>query len=191
MSKLHWKPGNLIYPVPVVLVSCGDIKNDYNLITVCWTGTICTNPAMCYISLRPERYSYEMIKKTNQFVINLTTKALAYATDWCGVKSGRDFNKFKEMNLTCTKAQKVKSPLILESPVNIECEVKEIKKLGSHDMFISEIVAVNADKKYINQDNSFNFAKSKPICYSHGKYYLVGEFLGKFGFSVKKKKRKK
>ncbi len=188
MSKLFWKPGTMIYPVPAVMVSCGTKKTVYNIITIAWTGTICTNPAMCYISIRPERYSHEIIKQNGDFVINLTTLKLAYATDWCGVKSGRDFDKFKEMNLTPIKAQKVKSPLILESPINIECIVKEIKPYGSHDMFIAEVAAINADDKYINKkDDSFNLAEAKPICYSHGKYYSLGKYIGKFGFSVQKK----
>jgi flavin reductase (DIM6/NTAB) family NADH-FMN oxidoreductase RutF len=192
MSKIIWKPGNMVYPVPAAMVSCGSKREEYNIITIAWTGTICTNPAMCYISVRPERHSYEIIKRTGCFVINLTTIKLAFATDWCGVRSGRDFDKFKEMNLTPVKAKKIDAPLILESPVNIECAVKEIKKLGSHDMFIAEVLSINADEKFINKkDDSLDLAKADPICYSHGKYYAMGEFIGKFGFSVQKKKKKK
>jgi flavin reductase (DIM6/NTAB) family NADH-FMN oxidoreductase RutF len=188
MPKVTWKPGTMIYPLPVVLVSCGSIRSEYNIITIGWTGTICTSPALCYISIRPERHSYEIIKRTGSFVINLTTRKLAFATDWCGVKSGRDFDKFKEMNLTPVTAKVVSSPLILESPINIECIVKEIKPLGSHDMFIAEVVSINADEKYINgKTNALDLAQTDPICFSHGKYYAMGEFIGKFGFSVKKK----
>ncbi len=190
MSKISWKPGTMIYPVPAVMVSCGNEKTGFNIITIAWTGTICTNPAMCYISIRPERHSYNIIKETGDFVINLTTRKLAFATDWCGVKSGKDFDKFKEMKLTRGNAQKVSSPIIQESPINIECMVKEIKPLGSHDMFIAEVVAINADEKLFNkEDDSFNLAKAGPICYSHGKYYAVESLIGKFGFSVQKKKK--
>ncbi len=187
MEKIIWKPGTMIYPLPAVMVSCGSYRKEYNIITVAWTGIICTEPPMCYISLRQDRFSYNIIKKNKNFVINLTTKKLAYATDWCGVNSGRDNDKFKKMKLTPVKAHKINAPLIEESPVNIECVVKEIKHLGSHDMFISEIVAINADNKYIDKKtNAFNLDKANPICYSHGKYYDLGNFIGKFGFSVKK-----
>jgi flavin reductase (DIM6/NTAB) family NADH-FMN oxidoreductase RutF len=191
MSKIFWKPGTLIYPLPAVLISCGSNEEEHNIITIAWAGTICTNPPMCYISIRPERYSYNIIKKNRDFVINLTTKKLAYATDWCGVKSGREFNKFKEMNLHKEIAQKVKSPLIAESPLNIECVVHEIKLLGSHDMFISEVVAINADEKYIDKKDAFNMVSSQPITYLHGKYFGLGELIGKFGYSVQKKQNKK
>ncbi len=178
----------MIYPLPVVMVSCGSNKGEYNIITVAWTGTICSNPAMCFVSIRPERHSYEIIKRSGDFVINLTTRKLAFATDWCGVKSGKDFDKFREMKLTPAHAHKVKSPLIAESPINIECVVKEIKPLGSHDMFLAEVMAVNVDEKHINKkNNEFNLAKAEPICFSHGKYYSIGEYIGHFGYSVKKK----
>lgn len=191
MSKIAWKPGTMVYPLPVVMVSCGNEQIGLNIITIAWTGTICTNPPMCYISIRPERHSYDIIKKTGDFVINLTTKKLAFATDWCGVKSGKDFDKFKEMNLTPGKALKVTSPIIQESPINIECVVKEVKPLGSHDMFIAEVVAINADEKFFNKENEvFDLAKAEPICYSHGKYYMLGELIGKFGYSVQKKKKR-
>ena len=192
MSKLLWKPGTMIYPLPAVLVSCGSVPDEFNIITISWTGTICTDPAMCYISVRPGRHSYDIIKRNGDFVINLTTRSLAFATDWCGVKSGKEYRKFDEMNLTPMKASKVKAPLILESPVNIECVVKEIKELGSHHMFLSEVVAVHADEKYIDAESGlFRLNEAELICYSHGKYYETGKLLGKFGFSVAKKKRKR
>ena len=192
MSKVLWKPGTMIYPLPAVMVSCGSEPEEYNIITISWTGTICTDPAMCFISVRPGRYSYNIIKKNGEFVINLTTKALSYATDWCGVKSGKDHRKFTEMQLTPVPASKIKAPLIKESPVNIECIVKEIKELGSHHMFISEVVAVNADEKYIDKNTGlFRLNDAEPICYSHGKYYETGKLIGKFGYSVEKKNKKK
>jgi flavin reductase (DIM6/NTAB) family NADH-FMN oxidoreductase RutF len=191
MNKLIWKPGTMIYPLPAVMVSCGSSPEEYNILTVSWTGTICTDPAMCYISVRPSRHSYSIIKKNGGFVINLSTAALAFATDWCGVRSGREFDKFREMNLTPVGATRIKAPMIKESPVNIECVVKEIKELGTHHMFISEVVAVNADKKYYDEKTGlFRLNDARPLCYLHGNYYLTGEFVGKFGFSVKKKKKK-
>ncbi len=187
MGRIVWKPGTMIYPLPAVMISCGSVPEEYNIITVSWTGTICTDPAMCYISVRPERHSYSIIRRTGEFVINLTTKTLAFATDWCGVRSGADHNKFSEMGLTPAKASVVKAPLISESPVNIECIVKEIRELGSHHMFLSEVVAVNADDRYLDQNSGlFRFNETQPICYSHGKYYETGPLIGKFGYSVKK-----
>jgi flavin reductase (DIM6/NTAB) family NADH-FMN oxidoreductase RutF len=192
MGKIQWKPGTMIYPLPAVMISCGSAPEEYNIITISWTGTICTDPAMCYISVRPTRYSYGIIKRNMEFVINLTTRDLAYATDWCGVKSGRNFNKFSEMGLTPVPATKINAPLIDEAPVNIECVVKEILELGSHHMFISEVVAVNADDKYIDKETGlFRLQDSVPVCYSHGKYYETGKLLGKFGYSVEKKKNRK
>ena len=179
----------MVYPVPAVLVSCGDSKENYNMVTIAWTGTICSDPAMTYISVRPERHSHEIIKRTGEFVINLTTKRLSYATDWCGVKSGRDFNKFKEMKLTPIKGEKVSAPIIKESPINIECRVTEIKKLGSHDMFLAEVLCIQADNQYFDKKGAFDLRKAEPIAYSHGKYYALGEYLGYYGFSVKKKKK--
>lgn len=187
MEKEVWKPGTVLYPLPAVMVSCGKAFENPNIITIAWTGTINSDPAMTYISVRPSRYSYDLIKETGEFVINLTTKKLTYACDFCGVKSGRDVNKFEALNLTQEKASDVSAPIIAESPVNIECRVKQIIPLGSHDMFIAEVVAVDVSKKYIDEKGKFNFEKSKPICYSHGQYYLLGERLGKFGYSVKKK----
>jgi len=192
MGKVLWKPGTMIYPLPAVMVSCGETAEENNIITISWTGTICTNPPMCYISVRPERHSYEIISRAGGYVINLTTESLARATDWCGVKSGADFNKFSEMNLTPVPATLVKAPMIKECPVNIECEVREIKALGSHNMFISEVVAIHADEELIEEPGgAFRLDKAGLICYSHGKYYETGKLIGKFGFSVEKKREKK
>lgn len=186
MGKVIWKPGTMIYPLPAVMVSCGNENEGYNILTVSWTGTICTEPAMCYISLRPSHHSYEIIKRTGEYVINLTTHELARSTDWCGVKSGAEYSKFEETGLTPGKASIVKAPLIMESPVSIECVVREIKELGTHHMFISEVVAVDADERYIDPGTGvFRLDKASPICYSHGKYYDLGKFIGKFGYSVK------
>ena len=188
MSKVTWKSGTFIYPLPAVMVSCGTMEES-NIITVAWTGIINTNPAMCYISVRPTRHSYEMIKKTGEFVINLTTKDLAYATDWCGVKTGAKVDKFKEMKLTKEKANFVNCPMIKESPVSVECRVKEIRELGSHHMFIAEILGINADEKYINENGAFDISKCDLIAYSNGNYYSLGKKIGRFGFSVQKKKK--
>lgn len=185
MGKVTWKPGTLVYPIPAVLVSCGTMEKS-NVFTVAWTGTICTDPAMTYISVRPERFSYNMIKENMEFVINLTTESLAFATDFAGVRSGRDIDKFKELHLTKEKANFVKCPMIKESPVSIECKVVEIKELGSHHMFMAEVLAVNVDEKYFDKNNRFCMEECKLISYSHGKYYTLGRELGKFGFSVKK-----
>ena len=187
--KTAFKPGTLIYPLPAVMVSCGDAPENYNIITIAWTGTICSDPPMCYISIRPERHSYKLIERTGEFVINLTTTALARATDWCGVRSGRDYNKFHEMGLHAEKAQIVNAPLIKESPLNIECKIVEIKRLGSHDMFIANVVAIDADESLIDKSTGqFQLNHAGPLAFSHGKYYSLGEKLGGFGFSVKKKK---
>ncbi|PKM51536.1 MAG: flavin reductase family protein [Firmicutes bacterium HGW-Firmicutes-7] len=191
MSKIQWKPGNMLYPLPAVLISCGDSDENYNMITISWAGTICTNPPMTSISVKPNRHSYELIKKTKEFVINLTTESMVWAVDYCGVKSGRDVNKFAITKLSTSKASVVNAPLILESPVNIECKVIEIKPLGSHDLFIAEVVAVHVDDTYIDQNDKFHLNQSKPICYSHGHYFGLGDPLGSFGYSVKKKQKKK
>lgn len=190
--KQDWKPGTMIYPLPAVLVSCGSCEEDYTLFTVSWTGTICTTPPMCYISVRPERHSYSIIKKEMEFVINLTTRSMAFATDWCGVRSGRDYNKFKEMKLTPGKARVVKAPIVQESPLSIECKVKSIIKLGSHDMFLAEVVNVKADEQYMNvETGKFELNNSCPLVYLHGAYYNLGSQIGTFGWSVRKKKRGK
>ncbi len=188
-KKLQWRPGNMLYPLPAVLVSCGANENEYNIMTASWTGTICSDPAMCYVSIRKERHSYELIKNSMEFVINLSTEELAYATDWCGVKSGRDFNKFNEMKLTPQQGEKVSAPIILESPVNIECCVTQIMPLGSHDMFIAEVVNVQVSDNYLDEKTgAFDLGKAKLLAYSHGQYYKIGEQIGKFGWSVQKKK---
>lgn len=192
MAKQHWKPGTVLYPVPVVMVSCGNLEqNQTNIVTVAWTGTINSDPAMTYISLRPSRYSYDIIKQSKEFVINLVSKKLAFACDYCGVKSGRDLDKFSEMHLTAVKGQKISAPIIYESPINIECQVKDIIPLGTHDMFLAEVVNVSVSEEYLDQNGKFHFNKSNPICYSHGCYYTLGEKLGTFGYSVKKKKTDK
>jgi flavin reductase (DIM6/NTAB) family NADH-FMN oxidoreductase RutF len=188
MGKVIWKPGTMIYPLPAVMVSCGTIPEEYNILTISWTGTICTDPAMCYISVRPGRHSYKIIRESGEYVINLTTKALAFATDWCGVKSGSHHKKFEEMHLTPVPASLVRAPMIAESPVNIECVVKDILELGTHHMFISEVVAIQADEELIDEKSGqFRLNDATPVCYSHGKYYETGNFIGKFGFSVQKK----
>lgn len=190
MAKQVWKPGNMLYPLPAVMVSVTDGKGQDNIITVAWAGTVCTNPPMVSISVRPSRYSYEMLKETGEFVINLTTEELAFATDFCGVRSGRDVDKFQEMHLTKEKAQFVKAPMIGEAPVCIECKVREIKELGSHHMFLADVLAVHADEKYMDEKGKFHLNLSKLLVYSHGKYLATGKCLGTFGFSVKKKKNK-
>ena len=188
MSKVQWKGGTFIYPIPAVMVSCGTMEKS-NIITVAWTGILNTNPAMCYISVRPERYSHDIIKENGEFAINLTTRQLAYATDWCGVKSGRDVDKFKEMKLTKEKANIISVPLIKESPVSVECKVKEIVPLGSHDMFVAEIVAIDADEKYIDEKGAFDISKCDLIAYANGGYYPLESKIGKFGYSVQKKNK--
>ena len=188
--KQSWKPGTMIYPLPAVLISCGDNEQEYNLFTVAWTGTVCTNPPMCYISVRPERHSYEIIKRTGEFVINLTTASLARATDWCGVRSGRDYDKFVEMGLTAEAAAVVKAPIVAESPVSIECRVKQIVPLGSHDMFIADVVNVLVDEEYINPETGkLELERADMIAYSHGEYFRLGKAIGHFGWSVRKKKK--
>lgn len=187
MSKVSWKPGNMLYPLPAVLVTCRDKAGNDNVLTIAWTGTICSDPAMLYISVRPERYSYPMIKETGEFVVNLTTEELLKATDYCGVRSGRDEDKFRAAGLTKGEAQKVNAPIIMESPVNIECKVKEIAPLGSHDMFIAEVVNVQVSDEYMNEKGTFDLSAAKPLAYSHGRYYEMGAELGSFGYSVRKK----
>jgi flavin reductase (DIM6/NTAB) family NADH-FMN oxidoreductase RutF len=189
MAKVQWKAGTFIYPIPAVMVSCGTMEKS-NIITVAWTGILNTNPAMCYISVRPERYSHDIIKENGEFVINLTTEKLARATDWCGVRSGRDHDKFKEMRLTKEKGNFVKAPLIKESPVSVECRVKEIIPLGSHDMFVAEVLSIDADEKYIDEKGAFDISKCNLMAYANGGYYPLGKKIGKFGFSVQKKKNK-
>ena len=178
----------MIYPLPAVLVSCGATPDEYNMLTVAWTGTICSDPAMCYISVRPERHSYEIIKRTGEFVINLTTEALARATDWCGVRSGKDYNKWEQMGLTPAPATVVKAPIIEQSPVSIECRVKQIIPLGTHDMFIAEVVNVVVDEQYLDEKGKFDMVRAGLMAYSHGEYFTLGKSLGHFGWSVRKKR---
>lgn len=187
MSKVTWKPGNMLYPLPAVLVSCADRSGKDNILTIAWTGTVCSDPPMVSISVRPERYSCHMIEETGEFVINLTTQKLVYATDYCGVKSGRNTDKWKEMHLTREKADIVGAPLIKESPVNIECQVTERRDLGSHRMFLAKVVAVHAEDAWLDEKKRFHLEDAEPIVYSHGAYYSLGKRLGTFGYSVKKR----
>lgn len=186
MGKQMWKPGNMLYPLPVVMVSCKGKDTKPNIITIAWAGTICSNPPMVSISVRRERYSYDLIRETGEFVINLTTKELAYATDYCGVRSGRDEDKFQTMGLTAVPCPPLSVPMIQEAPVALACKVKEVIPLGSHDMFVAEVVAVHADEKYMDENGKFDLAKAEPIVYSHGTYFDLGKPLGTFGYSVKK-----
>lgn len=190
MSKKMWKPGTFIYPIPAVLVTSGNMENS-NILTVAWTGIINTNPATVYISVRPERFSYKLIKENKEFAINLTTEQLAFATDWCGVRSGAKFDKFKEMKLTKEKANFIKAPLIKESPVSIECKVIDEKDYGSHTMFTAEVLSIDADEKYIDEKGAFDISKCDLIAYANGSYYKLGKKIGKFGYSVEKNKNKR
>ncbi|MCQ2495895.1 MAG: flavin reductase family protein [Lachnospiraceae bacterium] len=185
-KKQIWKPGNMLYPLPAVMVSCGRPNEKPNIITIAWAGTICSDPVMVSISVRKERYSYDIIKETGEFVINLTTDKLVNATDFCGVRSGRDHDKFKEMKLTAQPSSKLSCPIIGESPVNLECKVKQIIELGSHDMFIAEVVAVDVSEEYMDASGKFDLNNTGLMTYSHGEYFTLGKKLGKFGFSVKK-----
>lgn len=187
MGKITWKPGNMLYPLPAVMVSVADREGRTNIITVAWAGTICTNPPMVSISVRPSRYSHHMILETGGFVINLTTRALVRATDYCGVRSGRDVDKWKEAGLTPMRSDAVDAPCIAECPVNIECRVVRTEQLGSHDMFIAEVAAVHVDDRYMDGKGRFHLEDARPIVYSHGEYYDLGEKLGRFGYSVQKK----
>lgn len=190
--KISWKPGTMVYPLPAALVSCGSSEADRNLITVAWTGTVCTSPPMLYISVRPERHSHAIIMREREFTLCLTTQAMARAVDWCGVRSGRDFDKWAATGLTPIPGQAVGCFMVAESPLCIECRVKEVKPLGSHDMFIADVLNVVADDRYIDPDTGhFDLASSGIMAYCHGGYYPLGPKLGKFGFSVQKPKRKK
>ncbi|MBT9776099.1 flavin reductase family protein [Clostridium sp. MCC353] len=190
MAKQYWKPGNMLYPVPAVMVSCQREGEKPNIITTAWCGTTGSTPPTLYVSIRPERYSYDIIKETGEFVVNLVTKDLVFATDFCGVKSGRDTDKFKEMKLTPLPSQHVKAPGIEESPVNIECRVTKIIPLGSHDMFLAEVAGVTVDEKYMDENGKFHLNSAGLTAYSHGEYFELGKKLGKFGYSVQKKKKK-
>ena len=189
--KTDFKPGTMIYPIPAVLVSCGQTESEFNLITIASTGTICTNPPMCYISVRPERHSYQILRRTGEFVINLATIEMTRKVDWCGVKSGRDFNKFKEMNLTAGPSKLISAPIIMESPVNIECKVVEVKELGSHHMFIAEVLNIQVNEKLINADTGkLNILDCGLIAYVHGNYCVMGKRLGTFGYSIARSYKK-
>lgn len=190
MEKQKWKAGNMLYPLPAVLVSVANREGRDNLITVAWAGTVCTNPPMVSISVRPERYSYSMLRDTGEFVINLTTEKLAFATDYCGVRSGRDEDKFQALGLTREEASQVCAPLLGESPVNLECRVKQVLELGSHHMFVADVLAVHVDPELLDERGKLYLDRSRPIVYSHGEYYGLGSMLGTFGYSVKKKRRK-
>ena len=189
MGKIQFKPGNMLYPLPAVLVSVADKAGNSNLITIAWTGTVCSAPPMVSISVKPERYSYHMIEETGEFVINLTTEKLGFATDYCGVKSGKDVDKWKKMHLTPIPGDVVKVPMVKESPVNLECKVVEKKELGSHHMFLAEVAAVHVDETYMDEKGRFHLNKAKPLVYSHGRYLSVGKEIGFFGYSVKNAKR--
>ena len=189
MAKVEWKPGTFVYPIPAVLVTSGTMENA-NIMTVAWTGILNTNPAIVYISVRPERYSYNLIKETKEFVINLTNEKLVYATDWCGVRSGAKYDKFKEMHLTKEKTKHLNCPSIKESPVSIECKVIDIKEYGSHHTFVAEVVSIDADEKYIDEKGAFDISKCNLIAYANGGYYTLGKKIGTFGYSVRKKKWK-
>jgi len=187
MAKQNWKPGNMLYPVPAVMVSCKKGDDRADIVTIAWAGTVCSDPAMVSISVRPERFSHDIIEQSGEFVINLVNEKLTYACDWCGVRSGRDHDKFKEMKLTEYKSDFMEAPAISESPVNIYCKVVKTERLGSHDMFIAEVVGVTVDDSYMDENGKFDLAATGLMAYSHGEYFALGEKLGKFGYSVKKK----
>lgn len=189
--KEVWKPGNMLYPVPVVIVSCGRPGERPNIITVAWAGTVCSDPVMVSVSVRKDRYSYDMIKDTGEFVVNLVTKDLVFAADYCGVRSGRDVDKFQDMKLTPLSSSFIQALGIQESPVNLECRVSQVLELGSHDMFLAEVVGVTVDKAYMDEKGKFHLNDTGLVAYSHGEYFLLGEKLGKFGYSVQKKGRRK
>lgn len=191
MSRVDWKPGTLVYPLPAIIVSCGDLEGESNLFTASWVGTICTNPPMCYVSIRPERHSYGLIKEQMEFALNLTTVSMARETDWCGVVSGKRIDKIKESGLEVEPARFIKAPLLVASPISLECRVREILPLGSHDMFIAEVVNVRADEQYIDPETGgFDMERAGLLTYAHGEYFALGEFLGHFGWSVSKQSGK-
>lgn len=190
MAKQHWKAGNMLYPLPAVMVSCQSADEKPNIITVAWAGTVCTNPAMVSISIRPERHSYHIIEESGEFVINLVTEDLTYATDYCGVRSGKDVDKFKEMKLTPLPSLHIHAPGIAESPVNIECKVRQVLELGSHSMFLADVLGVSIDETYLDEKGKFHLNDTGLVTYSHGEYFLLGKKLGTFGYSVKKPSKK-
>lgn len=188
MAKINFKPGNMLYPLPAALISCGDIDGISNLLTVAWTGTLCTNPPMVYISVRPQRHSYHLIRNSGEFVINLTTEGLVRATDYCGVRSGRDVNKWSDCRLTPERADTVRCPMLQESPVNIECHVVQVLEPGSHHIFLAEVTAVHVDDRFLDEKGTLHLERAGLIAYSHGNYFSLGRRLGSFGWSVRKKK---
>lgn len=191
-DKVIFKPGNMLYPLPALMVSCAGKDGTDNILTVAWTGTVCSDPPMLYISVRPNRFSHHMIEETGEFVVNLTTEQLAKAADYCGVRSGKDVDKWNEMKLTRKKTESLQyAPAIAECPVNIECKVREIIRLGTHDMFLADVTGVQVSSEYMNENGKFELNKTGLIAYSHGEYLTLGKQLGTFGFSVKKKKKKK
>ena len=190
MGKLDFKPGNMLYPLPAVMVSVRDKEGNDNIITVAWTGTVCTNPPMLYISVRPERHSYKAFHETGDCVVNLTTEKIAKATDFCGVRSGRDMDKFEQTGLIKGEAKKINAPVIEDSPVNIECRVKKIMPLGSHDMFLAKVTAVQVDESLLDEKGKLDLNKAHLVAYSHGEYQTFDNILGTFGYSVKKKDKK-
>lgn len=190
MAKQYWRPGNMLYPVPAVMVSCQRLGEKPNIITVAWAGTVCSSPAMVSISVRKERYSYDILKETGEFVINLVTRDLVRAADYCGVRSGRNVDKYKEMHLTELPSRTVGAPGITESPVNIECRVTEVTPLGSHDLFLAEVTNVTVEDRYLDENGKFNLNKAGLIAYSHGEYFELGKKAGSFGYSVRKPVKK-
>ena len=189
MGRQVWKPGNMLYPLPAVLVSVADREGNANLFTVAWTGTVCSDPPMVSVSVRPERYSYHMIEESGEFVINLTTEALAYATDYCGVRSGRDVDKWQKMKLTKVMGEHVQAPMVAESPVNLECRVTQKLELGTHHMFLARVLAVHVDERYMDKNGRFHLDRARPLVYSHGRYFATGREIGTFGYSVRKKRK--
>ena len=189
-EKVEWKPGTMIYPLPAALISCGATPDEYNVLTASWVGTLCSNPPMCYVSVRPERHSHPIIERNMAFVINLTTEELARVTDWCGVRSGKEFDKFAECGLTPVASKKVAAPYLKESPLSIECNVREVLHLGSHDMFIADVEGILADAAFFDTETgAFDMEKSGLLVYSHVHYYKTGDPIGKFGWSVEKKRK--
>ncbi|GAD05998.1 flavin reductase [Porphyromonas crevioricanis] len=187
MSRQDWKPGTLLYPLPAALVSCGDSPENYNLITVSWTGTICSTPPMCYISVRKERHSHAILSATGEFGLNLTNRAMAKATDWCGVRSGKDYDKFAETGLQPEKGKLISAPLVAESPLSLECKIRQVLELGSHDMFLADVVNVRVDPRYLDPESgAFDMQAADLLVYAHGEYFALGDFIGYFGWSVKK-----
>ena len=191
MGKIDFKPGNMLYPLPAVLVTVRGAEGRDNMLTIAWVGTVCTNPPMLYISVRPERYSYHALKDSGEFVVNLTTADMARAVDYCGVRSGKDVDKFEVTGLTRRDAAKVNVPVIEDSPVNIECRVRDVLELGSHHMFLADVVHVTVDDRYMDEKGTFHLERANPLVYSHGIYCDIGNFIGTFGYSVRKRKKKK